>query len=239
MKYFFILLLFIIIILLYLYYKNISLIRQIPEIIEFYNKLEKINGLGLAVPNGTINCKVLILLNIATTEYTGNVPVYIGPSNTIFTLKIIEESFGYNNELSNLIDNGKISIADIIPIRLPNSNTIDDVPQNIINECVQFTGNILIPKVNPEYVIGLGASSKLLLQYMQSHSKEFVINPQRISNTITIYKIYNIKQQSSFLFIQSFHPSIIIHTCFKDIVNELDDVFNYIRTILDITPFLI
>jgi len=216
------------------HYENSKLIKNIPEVIEFYNKLDNFNHLGLAEPNGKKNPTVLLLLNIATTARTGDQYVYIGENDPIFTLKTIQKSFGKDDTLSRLISSGKVAISDIIPIRLPNTAHIENVPDTIVTECIEFTSHQFIPKTNPLYVFGFGKSADILLKYMQ-RSEDFTIQVDILSETIKLHKIKNNKKNHSFIFIWAFHPSAVSHSCSEQVIHNLDDVFAYIRNIVGVS----
>lgn len=212
-----IILFFIIIFVCYMHETN-KYIKNIPEIHHFYNYLSDYTNLSLDKPSGKINSKILILLN----------------NNTISTNPSFHTNQKINNyELSSFINNGKLAIVDIIPFHLPPTKTIDNVLKKVLDECITFTYNIIIPKTNPEYIIGIGYLSQILLNKM--NETNYIIVEK--TNTENTYKIHNKNTHKSYIFlytnseiyeknINDYIKKILLHSSTNNYVEYTDGYKN-------------
>jgi hypothetical protein len=163
-------------------------IAYIPELILFYNFLEKYNDYGLTIPVGLIHCKVLLLLNIATTKSSSiNYPIYF-KGNKNCTMQLIEKSLGGYEIMKEKIEEGELSILDNIPIRMSNKDHILDISDSYIDKCLKFNLFVLLPIVQPKYVFGFGSSSKKMLDLLYKNNELFTIQTNK-QNNITIYTV--------------------------------------------------
>lgn len=219
-------------------YPDLQIIKN-PQIINFYKELENFNYKGLSIPIGLKKCKLLILLNIATTKALSNVAFY-QDIPLACTLEVVQESLGGKKEITYLVENGELAMMDTIPIRIPNKYHINNLPHQIVHKCIDFTTKEIIPIVQPQYVIGFGEGPKLVLKLMMSLPKLFNINLMndfKYQYNINIYRIFNIQKNFHFYFIHSIHPSSIYNDISIEQAKSLDNTFNFLRNeILNLNP---
>ena len=222
------------------HYKNPDLqIIKNKTILQYYEKLQLFNIYGLTIPVGVVHCDVLLLTNIGTTKVMDDFPIYTNQAK-VRTMILIKESLGGDKEMTNLIENGKLSLMDVIPVRISNNDHIQNLPPLLVEKCVLFTTNEIIPIIHPKYIVGFGAASKKMLAYMESHPNLFYIQPIFINKfNLIMYKIKNLYKNIHYYFIDSIHPSSIYFNITVSQAESLDNVFKFIRdTMLKINPDL-
>ena len=209
-------------------YPELQIIKN-PIIFHYYQTLEKYSPIGVSIPVGMIKSKVLLLLNIATTKNLGNKDIYDFEPKTC-TLELIQESIGGTDIMKHCIQNGILSMMDTFPIRISNNDHKNDLPQQLINYCIDFTAKKMLPILQNKIIFSFGDGGKYLLKYMQTHPFHFDVTSQYMeSYGITVHHIDFLEENFSCLFVTSIHPSSIYYDISIDQAQQLDNVFSFMR----------